>query len=130
MGCCAAALYPPRPVRELRDLTRHRSKLSQQRATVANRVQKVLEDANIKLGSVASNVLGRSGVAILQALIAGQQDVVVLADMARGRLKSKTNQLRKSLEGRLTDHHRFLLGELMNHSAVSGPNHRPSLRRD
>jgi transposase len=113
-GLLRGSFVPPRPVRELRDLTRHRSKLSQQRATVANRIQKVLEDANIKLGSVASDVLGRSGLAILQALIAGQQDVVVLANLARGRLKSKTNQLRKSLEGRLTDHHRFLLGELLD----------------
>jgi transposase len=108
-GLLKASFVPPRPIRDLRDLTRQRSKLMGERAGVANRVQKVLEDANIKLGSVASDVLGTSGRAMLEAIIAGQRDGAVLANLALGRMKSKKHALGRALTGRVTEHHRFML---------------------
>ena len=83
-------------------------------AQAANRIQKVLEDANVKLASVASDVLGKSGRAMLKALIEGQTDPTVLAAEARGRLRSKTEPLREAMEGRVTEHHRFMLQLLMD----------------
>jgi transposase len=108
-GLVKPSFVPPRVIRDLRDLTRQRSKLVGERAGVVNRVQKVLEDANVKLGSVATDVLGKSGRAMLEALIAGQTDGAVLADLALGRMRSKKQALGKALTGRVTDHHRFLL---------------------
>ena len=108
-GLLKASFVPRRVIRDLRDLTRQRSKLVGERASVVNRVQKVLEDANVKLGSVATDVLGKSGRAMLEAIIAGQSDGVVLAGLALGRLRSKKQALGKALTGRVTDHHRFLL---------------------
>jgi transposase len=108
-GLLKASFVPQRAIRDLRDLTRQRSKLVGERAGVANRVQKVLEDANVKLGSVATDVLGKSGRAMLEAIIAGQSDGVVLAGLAQGRLRSKKQALGKALTGRVTEHHRFLL---------------------
>jgi transposase len=108
-GLLKASFVPPRPTRELRDLTRQRTQLVRQTASVANRIQKVLEDANIKLGSVASDVLGESGRDMLRALIAGETDPDKLADLARQRLRAKIPALRLALRGRVTDHHRFLL---------------------
>jgi transposase len=98
-----------RPRRELRDLTRQRTQLVRQAAAVANRIQKVLEDATIKLGSVASDVLGESGRDMLRALIAGETDPDKLAELARKRLRAKIPALRLALQGRVSDHHRFLL---------------------
>ncbi len=108
-GLLKASFVPPQPTRELRDLTRQRTQLVRQAATVANRIQKVLEDANIKLGSVASDVLGESGRDMLRALIAGETDPEKLAELARKRLRVKIPALRLALQGRVTDHHRFLL---------------------
>jgi transposase len=113
-GLLRGSFVPSTPQRELRELTRQRRQLIQARAAVANRVQKVLEDANIKLGSVASDVLGVSGRAMLEAIIAGQEDPEVLADLARRRLRSKIPELRLALRGRVTDHHRFLLRLLLD----------------
>ncbi len=113
-GLLKASFVPDRTLRELRDLTRHRAKLTEQHTAVANRIQKVLEDANIKLGAVASDVLGVSGRAMLEQLVAGQTDAERLAELARGRLREKIPQLRLALEGHLTEHHRFVLGELLN----------------
>jgi transposase len=113
-GLLRGSFVPSTPQRELRELTRQRRQLIQARAAVANRVQKVLEDANIKLGSVASDVLGVSGRAMLEAVIAGQEDPGVLADLARRRLRSKIPELRLALKGRVTDHHRFLLRLLLD----------------
>jgi transposase len=113
-GLLKASFVPPAEIQALRDLTRQRTRLVQQRATVANRIQKVLEDANLKLGSVASDVLGKSGRAILAAIVAGQSDPAQLADLARGSLRGKRAQLRQALHGRVTDHHRFLLGMLLD----------------
>jgi transposase len=114
-GLLRASFIPPRPIRELRDLTRQRTQLIRERATAVNRVQKVLEDANIKLAGVASDVLGVSGREMLEALIAGETDVAKIADLARRRLREKIPQLQLALEGRLTEHHRFLLRMHLDH---------------
>lgn len=113
-GLLKGSFIAERRLRDLRDLTRHRTKLIQQRASVANRVQKVLEDANIKLASVATDALGKSGWAMMEALTAGEEDPATLANLARGRLKKKKKELRKALEGALRGHHRFLLQELLD----------------
>ena len=112
-GLLKPSFIPPPPIRELRDLTRQRSQLAADRARVANRVQKVLEDANIKLASVASDVLGASGRAMIADLIAGVTDPDRLAECARGRLREKVVPLRQALRGRVTDHHRFQLRMLI-----------------
>lgn len=104
---------PPEPIRELRDLTRYRVTLAQECNRIANRIQKVLEDANLKLASVATDPLSASGRAMLKAIIASDSDATKLAEMARGKLRHKIPQLQLALEGKVTAHHRFLLGELM-----------------
>ena len=113
-GLLSPSFVPPVPVRELRDLTRQRAQLVADRAGVANRVQKVLEAANIKLSSVATDVLGVSGRAMIAGLIAGESDPSRLAGEARGSLRKKAIPLRRALEGRVTEHHRFQLGLLMD----------------
>ncbi len=108
-GLLRGSFVPPKPIRELRDLTRQRSQLVAQKASVANRIQKVLEDANIKLSSVATDVLGASGRAMIRALIAGEADPGELAELARRRLRRKMPALRTALRGQVTEHHRFML---------------------
>lgn len=108
-GLLRGSFIPPRSQRELRDLTRHRTQLVGEQTRVANRIHKVLEDANIKLGSVASDILGVSGRAMIQALMEGEQEACKLADMAQGQLRGKIPELERALEGRVTDHHRFML---------------------
>jgi len=110
-----ASFVPPLPIRELRDLTRQRTQLIQERTAAANRIQKVLEDANIKLAGVATDVLGVSGRDMLEGLIAGETDPEKLADLARKRLREKIPALRLALQGRVTDHHRFLLRMHLDH---------------
>lgn len=114
-GLLKGSFIPDKPQRELRDLTRHRSQLVAERAAVANRIHKVLEDTNIKLGSVATDILGVSGREMIRALIAGEKDPEKLADHAHRRLRDKIPELRLAMEGYVTDHHRFVLGELMDH---------------
>jgi transposase len=114
-GLLRASFVPPTPIRELRDLTRYRASLAQEINRIANRIQKVLEDANIKLASVATDTLGASGRAMLEAIIHGEQDSQRLAEMSRGLLRNKIPELRQALEGRVTAHHRFLLRELLDH---------------
>ena len=97
MDCCGAASWPPVAIRELRDLTRYRKRLIQAHSAEVQRVQKTPEDAGIKLDSVAADVLGVSGRAMLAALIAGERDPQVLAELARGRLRAKPPQLRHAL---------------------------------
>jgi len=111
-GWLAGSFVPPRLIRDLRDLTRTRA-LTQESSRIASRIQKVLEDANIKLASVASDTLGKSGQAMLAAMIAGQDDPEQLADLALGTLRGKIPQLRRALEGLIRDHHRFLLERLL-----------------
>ena len=89
------------PTRELRDLTRYRVSLVQEINRIANRIQKVLEDANIKLASVATDALGASGRAILEAMLAGEQDAARLAEMSKGLLRNKIPELKLALEGRM-----------------------------
>jgi transposase len=113
-GLLRGSFVPPTAQRELRELTRQRRKLIQANAAVANRIQKVLEDANIKLSSVATDVLGVSGRAMLEAIVAGEADPTALAERARGRLRRKLPQLEQALRGRVTDHHRFLLRLLLD----------------
>jgi len=113
-GLLKPSFVPDREQRELRDLTRQQTKLVQQRNAVANRIQKVLETANIKLGSVASDVLGVSGRNMIEALIGGERDVSKLADLAEKRLRHKIPQLQRALEGEVREHHRFLLRRLLD----------------
>lgn len=114
-GLLHGSFVPPKERRELRDLTRYRVSLAQEENRIANRVQKVLEDANLKLASVASDPLGVSGRAILKAILAGEEDTERLAEMSKGILRKKIPDLRLALEGRVTEHHRFLLQELLDH---------------
>jgi transposase len=114
-GLLRASFVPPTPIRELRDLTRYRASLAQEINRIANRIQKVLEDANIKLASVATDTLGASGRAMLEAIIQGEQDSQRLAEMSRGLLRNKIPELQEALQGRVTAHHRFMLRELLDH---------------
>jgi transposase len=113
-GLWRASFIPPVAQRELRDLTRYRSTFSQARVTLINRVQKLLEEANIKLAAVASDIMGVSGRAILAALLTGHVDPQALAELAKGRLRSTRDQLASALEGRVKPHHRFVLTELLS----------------
>jgi transposase len=108
-GLIRSSFVPPAPIQELRDLTRTRKQLVREVSQHSSRIQKVLEDANLKLGSVLSNVLGKSGRAILQALIAGQSDPERLADLAQGTARKKRAELVEALHGRIRPHHRGLL---------------------
>jgi transposase len=114
-GLLRGSFVPPAAIRELRDLTRYRKRLIQTRTAEAQRIHKTLEDASIRLGSVASDVLGASGRAMLRALLAGERDPVVLAELARGRLHSKLPELREALGGRFCDHHALLLRLALEH---------------
>ncbi len=109
MGGSRASFVPPRPQRELREVTRYRTKLVQERARLVNRIQKVLEDSNVKLASVATDITGVSGRAILDALLECQDDPETLAQLARGRMRGKRDELAQAVQGTLRDHHRFLL---------------------
>ncbi|TWT41714.1 Transposase IS116/IS110/IS902 family protein [Phycisphaerae bacterium RAS1] len=113
-GLLRDSFVPPRPQRELRDLARQRTALVEDKSRVVNRIQKTLEDANIKLSSVASDVVGVSGRAMIRAMIAGQQDPAALADLARQRLRTKIPELREALRGGVRAHHRFMLKQLMD----------------
>lgn len=108
-GLLRNSFVPPRVIRDLRDLTRSRARLAQWHGTIANRIQKVLEDANIKLASVASDVLGASGRLMLQAIMQGNTDTNVMADLSKGRLRAKIPEMRKALDGQVSGHHRLLL---------------------
>ena len=110
-GLLKRSFVPERPQRELRDLTRMRVTLTGERARVANRVQKLLEDANIKLGSVVADILGTSARAMLWALIQGKQTPQQMAELARSAMRPKIPQLVLALEGKLREHHRFMLGQ-------------------
>lgn len=114
-GLLKASFIPPQPIRELRDLTRYRKSLTQARTQEINRLQKVLEGANLKLAAVVTAVVGVSARAMLDALIAGSADAEGLAELARGRLRAKLPQLRRALEGRTQPHHRFLLAQMLTH---------------
>jgi transposase len=114
-GLLRGSFVPPPAIRELRDLTRYRKRLVQAHNSECQRVQKTLEDAGIKLDSVASDVLGMSGRAMLKALVAGERDPKVLAELAKGRLRPKIPQLREAMRGRFRDHHALLIRLALEH---------------
>ena len=114
-GLIRGSFIPDRPQRELRELLRYRRRLIQQRAQVTNRIQKVLEGANVKLSSVASNVVGASGRAMLEAMVAGEQDSKALASLAKGRLREKRPALEDALEGLMASHQRLMLQSQLRH---------------
>jgi transposase len=116
-GLLRGSFVPPPAIRQLRDLTRYRKRLIQAHTSECQRIQKTLEDGGIKLDSVASDVLGVSGRAMLSALVAGQRDPEVLAQLAKGRLRRKIPALRQALRGRFTDHHALLIGLCLEHTA-------------
>jgi len=112
-GLIARSFVPPKPIRELRDLTRYRSKLVQAGSAERNRLLKLLESANIKLSGVASDPFGVSGWDMLKALVAGGRSPAEMAQLARGRMRRKLLELERALTGRLEEHHRFVLGVQM-----------------
>ena len=114
-GLLKASFIPPQPIRDLRDLVRYRKTLVHERAQEVNRLQKVLETANIKLSSVVTDVLGVSGRAMISALIAGESSPEILAGLARGSLQKKLPQLREALLGRVDRHHQILLTHILAH---------------
>lgn len=113
-GLLKASFIPPAEIRELRELTRYRQTVVKDQAAIANRIQRLIEGGNIKLGQVASDVMGVSGRRMLRALADGERDAEKLAGLARGRLKSKQAELSRALRGRLTDAQRFVLAELLD----------------
>ncbi len=114
-GLLKRSFIPPRPQRELRELVRHRQTVTEERSRVANRLQKVLEDANLKLGAVATDIQGVSAQAILQAVVTGQHTPAEMAELARGRLRNKQAELERARTGRVRPHHRFMLRRLLGH---------------
>jgi transposase len=116
-GLLQASFIPPAPIRELRDLTRYRKTLVQERAQEVNRLHKVLETANVKLAAVATDVLGKSGRAMLEAIMSGTTDAEILAELAYGKLRKKLPQLQEALDGRVQAHHRILLKHILAHIA-------------
>lgn len=114
-GLVRPSFVPPRPIRELRNLTRYRRTRIEERTRETQRLDKILQDAGVKLSSVASDILGRSGRDMLDALVAGSQDPEVLAELARGRLRSKIPQLQAALTGRFGPNHALVVGEILAH---------------
>ncbi|HSR30335.1 MAG TPA: IS110 family transposase [Anaerolineae bacterium] len=114
-GLLRASFIPPKPQRALRELTRYRTKLVQERARLVNRLQKLLEGANIKLSSVVTDVMGVSARAMLAQIVAGQTDAELMADLARGPMRSKIPHLEMALTGIVQPHHRFVLTQQLDH---------------
>lgn len=114
-GLLRPSFVPDREQRELRELTRYRASLVRERTAEVNRLQKTLEGANIKLGSVATDIMGKSGREMLEQLVAGATEPAVLADLARGRLRAKIPALERALVGRFGAHQRFLVGQQLAH---------------
>lgn len=114
-GLLRSSFIPPAPIRELRELTRYRKSLIGERAQEANRLHKVLETANIKLGMVATDVLGTSGRRMLEAILHGERDPEVLSEFAMGKLRRKLPELRRALEGRVLPHHLILIEQILAH---------------
>ncbi|MED7829001.1 IS110 family RNA-guided transposase, partial [Streptomyces chiangmaiensis] len=108
-GLVRPSFVPPQPVRELRDLTRARTTITRERGRVVQRLEKLLEDTGIKLSAVASDIMGVSGQAMLEALIAAERDPQVLAELAKGKLRNKIPELTEALTGRFREHHAFLV---------------------
>ena len=118
------SFVPPWPIRRLRDLTRYRTDLVAARTAEKNRVEKLLEDACIKLSVVASDIFGVSGRAMLAALVAGERDPKVLAQLARARMRGKIDRLEQAFDGHFADHHRFLLSRMLSRIEATRRRHR------
>jgi len=114
-GLVRPSFVPPREIRELRDLTRYRKAMIQERTREAQRLEKTLQDAGIKLSSVASDILGVSGRAMVTALVEGTHDPEVLADLAKGALRKKLPALKEALEAHFRSHHAFIASEILTH---------------
>jgi transposase len=112
-GLLRGSFVPSPEVRQWRDLTRHRTKLIGQRTAVVNRIHKVLEDANVKLSSVISDIMGVSGLRMLRAMVSGESDAEVLSQLGDPKLRASQAALQESLQGKLSDHHRFMLAGLL-----------------
>jgi len=115
LGLLQASFIPDRPQRELRELTRYRTSLLQERSAEVNRLQKTLEGANIKLSAVATDIMGKSGRDMLAALVAGRTDAAAMAQLARGKMREKLPQLEKALRGQFAAHQRFLVAQQLAH---------------
>ena len=114
-GLLKACLVPPKPIRALRNLTRYRKSLIRDRQREANRLHKVIQETGIKIDCVASDLLGKSGRAMLDALVSGTTDPEVVADLALGKLRTKIPQLQEALEGRLQAEHKLVIGRILAH---------------
>lgn len=114
-GLVRASFIPPAPIRGLRELTRYRQTLVHERTREVNRLHKLLESANLKLGAVATDILGKSGRDMLEAILTGEQRPEIVAELARGRLRAKLPLLRQALEGRVQTQHRVLLRHVLAH---------------
>ena len=132
-GLLRSSFVPPKPIRDLRDLMRYRRKLVESRAAERNRLLKLLETANIKLASVATDVFGVSGLLILRALVDGKATPQEMAQLAKKKLRSKIPELELALEGKIEEHHRFLLNLQLDRlqavlisAATTPPSRRPS----
>jgi transposase len=112
-GLLRGSYVPPPIIRDLRDLTRTRATLSQEQSSICSRIQKLLESANMKLANTVTHTMSKSGRAMLEAIVSGEESPERLADLALGKLRSKISQLQLALEGRIRDHHRFLLDSLL-----------------
>lgn len=112
-GLVRGSFIPAKPQRELRELVRHRANLVARRAQAVNELQRTLESTNLKLGNVVTDITGVSAMEMLAAILEGQTDAVLLAEMARGRLKAKKEQLKSALEGKVEEHHRLMLSQLL-----------------
>ena len=114
-GLLRGSFIPPEPIRDLRDLTRYRKSLIEERRREANRLHKVLQDTGLKLSSVATDILGVSVRAMLEALMKGTTDPAILSELAKGRLRAKLPELRKALQaGRVRSHHVFMMTEILS----------------
>jgi transposase len=114
-GLIQGSFIPPKPIRDLRDVVRYRKTLVRERSSEVNRLKMSLEGMNIKLASVAADVLGVSGRGMLEAIASGCTDAQTMAEMAHGKLRKKIPELKMSLEGRVDSHHRFLLAQQLRH---------------
>jgi transposase len=114
-GLLSPSFVPPPPIRALRDLTRYRKALINERTAQVNRTHKVLQDAGIKIATFASDIMGVSARAMMRSLIAGEHDPALLADLAKGRMRAKIPDLNKALTGRFGEHHAFLLRRMLDH---------------
>jgi len=119
-GLVSGSFIPPRDIRELRDLTRHKRKLIQAIVSEKQRVEKVLEDANIKLSSIASDTFGASGKKIIEELIKGELQAEAMADLSKGRLRRKRGDLKEALVGQVREHHKFMIKVSLKHIRAMG----------